>query len=99
MTGTVPAKKANIQAHVQQWLPEHLRSSFITYIAILEGLLSPAANEEDTVRNNYKWAKSALVNGNSFSPYAAATLQEVIKKVVAIELEAIAAKKTQATTE
>jgi len=98
VTGTVPAKKANIQAHVQQWLPEHLHSSFITYIAILEGLLSPAANEEDTVRKNYKLAKSALVNGNSFSPYATATLQEGIKKVVALELEAIAAKKTQATT-
>ncbi len=98
VTGTVPAKKANIQAHVEQWSPVCLRSSFIAYLDILEALLSPAVNVEDTVRKRYKLAKSALVNGNSFSPYAAATLQEVIKSVVAIELEAFAAKKTRATT-
>ena len=94
--GTVPLSKANIQAHIQQWLPEHLRSAFIPYVAMLEGLLSPAVNQEKVVRTNYKLAKCALVNSNWFSPYGAATLQEVIKKIVALEVKKITAEKAKA---
>jgi len=93
--GTVPAVKDNIKAHVEKWLPGHLRSSFITYISMLEGLLSPAVNQEEVVRKNYKITKCALVNGNFFSPYAGATLEQVIRKVVCLEVERIAAKKAK----
>ena len=97
VVGSVPAKKANIQAHLQQWLPEHLRSTFIPYTAMLEGLLSPAVNQEEVVRKNYRLAKCALVNSNWFSPYASASLQQVIDKIVALEVEKIAATKANQT--
>ena len=92
----VPAVKAHMDAHTVMWLPPYLKGSFIEYMSMLEGLLSPNVIKEKLVRKHFKLAKSALVNGKSFSPYAAATLHKIIKKVVTKEQERLGEAQAQA---
>jgi hypothetical protein len=80
-------------AHVQTWLPKHLQGAFIEYMCMLEGILSPAVNDEKIVRKNYKKAKSAL---RRFPAAASSILKNIIEDVVKIEQDKIKARKAAA---
>lgn len=86
-----PATKARIDAHLKVWLDDHLRASFIPYMAMLEAILGPSVNGDTKVRKHYKYAKSAIKKGR-FGAGAATLLQTIINKAVMTRDEMQAAK-------
>ncbi len=75
-----PVTKVRIDAHLKVWLPDHLRASFVPYMAILEGILGPSVNGDTKVRKHFKLAKSAIEKGR-FGTGAATLLRGIIKKL------------------
>ena len=90
--------KDHMKEHIKKWLPKFLHNAFIPYMAMLEGLLSPAALGYEITRKNYKLAKSALKH-NRFPPVASARLQVIINTVVDSEEQWINEKKAAAGAE
>jgi hypothetical protein len=81
-----PVTKARIDAHLKVWLPDHLRTSFVPYMAILEGILGPSVNSDAKVRKHYKFAKSAILKGR-FGAGAVTLLIGIIQKAIQTSVE------------
>ena len=78
--------KARFDAHLKMWLPDHLRASFVPYMAILEGILGPSVNSDAKVRKHYKFAKSAIQKGR-FGAGAVTLLSGIIQKAIQTSVE------------